>query len=646
MAGTNLSFSKVVATPTANAWSQAYSAGSLFAAISLQSDIIPQTDRNLGILGKDVISTLESEFFPLENKDLESIKGAIDSTFSRVKEDIKLSFVVCYLHENILYLYAAGGGKAILKRNEKIGTVIDSENNREVKSASGYVQNEDFIILQTEPFIRTVASPTLASALDKDTPEDVSEELAPHVHEKSEGGASAIILNYKEGIIGTEAEVAQMAALRADQNLEETEENEDTTNEEENIDQESEDIVINEDPDEVATKSTDVMQAVEPAKLTDESIEDIDQKIKSETLDENLEEKSTESLSPYLTDQKSRRKMPGFGFGKIKGLTRNKRFILLIGIILIILIVIAGIFLFVNKGGSNSEQFDQIYNSASAKFEEGQSLQDLNAELAQEKFKEAQQILVQNQDTFETGSKEDDQIEALLTQVNNVLGSSNSNTSTSTATEVDKSESQILSVQIDNPDSDYFTQNEDFIYYIDSKGVTRLDKGNSQEESIINKSWKEAGGIGVFGSNVYVLDKTNNILKFVPSGDEFTSSDYITETVDLTKSTAMTIDGSVYVLDSEGNIKKFTKGVEDDFSVSGLEKPMSSPTRITTGEDFENIYILDKGNSRIVVLDKDGKFVKAYSVDILKNARDIDPQEAKGAILILSGDKVYKINLE
>ena len=632
MAADNLSFSKVVATPTTNAWSQAYSAGSLFAAISLQSDIIPQVDENLSTLGKDVISTLESEFFPLEKKDLESIKEAINTTISKVKEDVKLSIVVCFLYDNILYLYAAGGGKAVLKRDEKIGTVIDSDEGREVKSASGYVQDKDFIVLQTQPFLRTVATPTLASALDRSTPEEVSEELAPHVHEKTEGGASAVILNYKQassGVAATEEvaedEVINPASDELGENEEKGEEISDNTKPApENT---PEDIPVSENVSEV-TKP-----------------QDLDQKTETPPLQNQPEQKTTDQIPPtYLADQKSRRKMPKIGLGKLKGLSKRK-LILLAGIILIIIVIIAGFFLFFNKG-SNSGQFDEIYNEANNKFEECQSLQDLNATLAEENCKQAQQILIQNQNTFPDGSDEDNQIEALLVQVNNALGSSGTSSSSSTATEVDKSQSQLLSVQIDNPNSDYFTQNEDFIYFINGNGVARLDKGNSQEEDIIDESWDEAGGIGIFGSNVYVLDKTNNILKFVPSGSEFTESDYITSDVDLTKSVAMGIDGSIYVLNGDGSIQKFTRGAEDDFSVSGLEKPMSSPTRIVTGEDFENIYVLDKGNSRIVVLDKDGSFIKAYSADILKNARDIDPQEAEGAIFVLSNDKVYKIDLE
>src|SRR6185503_16352179 len=97
-------------------------------------------------------------------------------------------------------------------------------------------------------------------------------------------------------------------------------------------------------------------------------------------------------------------------------------------------------------------------------------------------------------------------------------------------------------------------------------------------------------GIGVFGSNIYVLDKTENIFKFVPSGTDFTKSNYITGAPDLKGSAAMGIDGSIYVLNTDGTIDKYTKGAKDDFSVTDLEKPLSSPTRIVSYEDDSNMY--------------------------------------------------------
>lgn len=654
MAGANLAFSKVVSTPTPLAWSQAYSAGSLFAAISLQVSIHPTSEtENLSTIGKDLISTLESEFFTIENKDLESIKQAVAATFSRVKEDVASSFVICYLNDNVLYLYASGGGKAILKRGEKIGTVLEGEEGDNIKSASGYVQSGDIIVLQTKQFQRIIQSPTLASSLDKNIPEEITEELAPYVHEKPEGGASAIVLSYNEGQISPEdAAVAAAAATITTENTTETEGTSKNLTNNASAQIDDQDTQVEETPE----KTIETSEISEPI-TTPQSIEEISEIVSP--IPQPQEEirpienptpinlGSAESDSPFLADQKSRKLSAGFKAGRFKNLSRSRKLILLVGVILVVLIFAFSIFAIVNKRSSNNQElFNGIYNEARAKYEEGQSLMELNESLAMENFQAAQTLLQDNVDTFPQGSSEDEQIEALLAQVNTALGSdgSSSGGTSSQATEVEKSESQILSVAIDNPNANFLTQNEDFIFYLNSEGVNRLDKGNSEEEVIIDKAWKEEGGIGVFGSNIYVLDKSENIFKFVPSGDDFTKSSYVTgDDPDLSGASAMGIDGSIYVLNTDGTIDKYTKGAKEDFSISGLEKPMSGPTRIVTTEDGDNIYVLDKGNSRIVVLDKTGKFVKAYSADILKNARDIDPQEAENAVFVLSGDKVYKI---
>ena len=64
-----------------------------------------------------------------------------------------------------------------------------------------------------------------------------------------------------------------------------------------------------------------------------------------------------------------------------------------------------------------------------------------------------------------------------------------------------------------------------------------------------------------------------------------------------------------------------------------------------TGEDFDNIYVLDNGNARVVVLDKTGKFVKSYQAGVAKSATDIDVDEANNAIFVLSNGKIFKIDI-
>ncbi|MBP9716382.1 MAG: hypothetical protein KBD51_00375 [Candidatus Levybacteria bacterium] len=647
MAETNLAFSKVVATPTPTAWSQAYSAGRLFAALSLQTDAIPQEgEEHLNSLGKDLISTLESEFFTLEKKDLESIKQAVTTTAERVKDGVRLSFVICYLNENVLYLFATGGGKSILKRGEKIGTVLEAIEDNAIKSASGYVQEGDIIVLQTKSFTKIIPSSVLAQALDSDKPEEISENLAPHLHEKTEGAASAVVLLYKKM---TAQELSQVGL--EDSETEAIDENSDQA-EVQDIPEKSIETQTEEKTDEAPTQET-----------TNETLETQTEGLeKSETgFNESPEAKigeekptqleTTETPSPFLTDQipTRRRKMSmGANLGFLKKLPGNlghsRKIILTIVIALIVVIVISGILALFNRQNKGTEEkFAGVFNVAQEKYDEGVSLKDLNSALAQESFREAKRILDENKDTFKEGSDEDDQIEKLLTKVNNEVGSSSEGGVN--APEVDKSESNLLSLEIDNEDGTHFTQNEDFVYFLDDSGANSIDKGNDTKEALFDKSWKNAGGIGVFGSNIYVLDKDTGISKFVPSEDDYTESDYLTEEVDLSDASGLAIDGSIYILFSNGSINKYTKGAEDDFEVSGIDKEMSSPTRIVTGEDFDNIYVLDNGNARVVVLDKTGKFVKSYQAGVAKNATDIDVDEANNAIFVLSNSKIFKIDI-
>jgi hypothetical protein len=640
MAGTNLSFSKVVATPTQTAWSQAYSAGSLFGALSLQTDPALQTNvENLSNVGKDLISTLESEFFPLENKDLDSIKQAIATTISKIGVGIIPSFVICYLNENVLYLYAAGGGKAVLKRGEKIGSVLEGVDQENIKSASGYVQNGDVIVLQTKQFQRIIASPTLATSLEKSTPDDIAEDIAPHVHDKAEGGASAVILSYKEGVID-EAIVGVAAASTLTQNVKDDSEESEEVDQTQNATETETELTS-----QTETKKDETDSEIESAYTKDLTTEDKNDQPVQNPSPANLP-KIDEVESAFPAQPKSRRKLSiGFGFKK---LSRSRKIMLVIGIVLVVLIIVVAILALRNtKDSNNQELYEGIYNEAQEKYDEAQSLKDLNASLSQESLKKAQSILEQNKDTFPQGSEEDQKIEELLAQVNSQLQSGGGSSESSQATEVDKSESKLLSSEIDNSDADYFTQNEDFIYFLDGSGANSIDKGNDSKKVVIKKSWTTPAGVGVFGSNIYVLDKDDTLLKFVPSGDEYAKNNYFSgDSPDLSSSAAMAIDGSIYILSSDGTIKKFTKGSEESFSVTGLDKPLSSPTRIFTGEDFDNIYILDKNNSRVVVLDKSGKFVKAYSASIIKSAKDIDVSEVDKKILVLSDGKIYKIDIK
>ena len=96
----------------------------------------------------------------------------------------------------------------------------------------------------------------------------------------------------------------------------------------------------------------------------------------------------------------------------------------------------------------------------------------------------------------------------------------------------------------------------------------------------------------------------------------------------------------------DGKIDKFLKGTKQSFNVTGLNKPLSNPTRIYTDADSDSIYILDKGGSRVVVLNKEGNFTTDYSASLLKNALDFEVLEKDKKINFLADKKVYQIEIK
>lgn len=198
----DLVFAKIVATPTLNSWSQAYNAGSFFAVLSLAKNTASEED-SLNALGKEILELLEQEYFSLEVKNLESIKQAVITTSKKVPEGVMSCLIVGSIqsfpaNKHVLYVFVYGGGKVILQREEALGTIIRlTRGQANILSASGFLQDKDLIILETEQFGKIVSNEELKNALDHLPPQDIAETLAPKIHETAEGGACAIIVFYQ-----------------------------------------------------------------------------------------------------------------------------------------------------------------------------------------------------------------------------------------------------------------------------------------------------------------------------------------------------------------------------------------------------------------------------------------------------------------
>lgn len=565
---------KIVASPTLSSWSQAYNAGKLFAVLSLEKAADEQEaeseENTLASVGKEILENLEAEFFSLENKNMVSIKEAIERSLQYPK-DFSLSLAVGVVVKNILYAYGLGKGKISLKRQEKMGTILDSS--AELSSSSGFLEDKDILILQTSQFATIISNEELAKSLDSQPPSEISEILAPIIHEKESGGASAIIVEYKK-------------------------------------EEEAEPLPMPEPPSEPAAEIPSEQSKKIPV--------------------------SPAFLEKYLAFAKER--LQNF---KFQSFDHSRKLFLTIAVLLVIVLLASAVLSIKNKNDQKSKAlYNQYYVAASQKYDEAQSLMDLNKSSARDDLNSAQKLLTQGQTKFSKGSHERAQIDDLLKKVDALLLSS-ANIKTVQVQQASGSDSPLLNSETSS-DVQYAAKEDNDIYTLDSNGVSKNGK------NIIKKDWGEAGGLGVYFGNVYVLDRTSKqILKYVSTSGGYVKTSYFANgtTPDVSSAQGIAIDGSIWVLLKDGTVLKFTRGNPDNLTLSGLDKNFSSPTRIFTNADSNNVYVLDNGNSRIVVFDKTGAYQSQYVSPVLKDAKDFEVTESAKKAFVLSGDKIYLLNL-
>lgn len=360
----SVTFSKIVATPTLNSWSQAYNAGKLFAVLSIEKTANQDQDADsLNLLGKSLLDKLEQEFFTLEVKDLESIKKSVLQTFENTTEGIIASFSLGFFNGNALYLFILGKGKIFIKRGDKLGNILTSSDDdlKKIVSSSGFVQNNDLIVLETSAFSDIVSPDVLSSSLETGTPTDATETLAPKIHETEDGRASAIIIKYNEPQNETQAIIAE-------------------EKEEENMD----------------------------SIITHQKANMLDSFKKTITL---FSGKAFSLFQSKLKPQNFK--------------SNPKKKIFFITAVTIAVILVFSIITAVNNQNNAkiASLFSEVFPQAQKKYDEGESLLDLNKNLAKDSFLTAQKILEENKSKFPEKSKEKEQIDALLKNVNDKLTS-------------------------------------------------------------------------------------------------------------------------------------------------------------------------------------------------------------------------------
>lgn len=188
-------------------------------------------------------------------------------------------------------------------------------------------------------------------------------------------------------------------------------------------------------------------------------------------------------------------------------------------------------------------------------------------------------------------------------------------------------------------------QTNDLLAFLDNEGYKTYDIANSQTKD----SYKLENVSLIYPYSGYIYTLSNDILTRNSVKDGALEGTLWGQNQDFRNAKSLSIAYSVYLLKENGELVNYSGGVKTDFAVLGLDKPFSDPVKVVADIDFSYIYVADKGNNRIVVLDEKGALVKQYKNEddsLWKDIRGVSVSSDEKTLFILDSSKVYKLNVE
>ena len=635
-----LKTAKIVGTTTDQAWSQVHTfsptedekllkRGHFLAVISL-SDLAKGIEP--AAAGKEMISRLHEEYYGhLEEKAIHQLAKALEQILAETKEEAKVEIEAVALVEGVIYFAIAGKGKILIQRKGRLATILSGKE-KKVEVASGRVESGDLFLLGSQKFFSLLDEEVIKTALSANSTNEAAELLMPVVHKQEENGATAA------SVLKLEAKIEEKEAL------------------------DSEEVLLEKKPEVVSKRLVKEMvlgkisQILKPiTKMGQMFFLKVGKKLKRRAI--------------YLSGEESKKQKP-------------KRTLITVALILAVLLLVSAVLGIRQKNRQqDGSGLGMILKQATIKKEEGEALIDLNPIRARQLLIEARELIEEidaenmTQAIFDLQAELEQSLSSVMREheveprslfdlviIKDDAWGNDLAVSGEEMIVFDQSKKTIYKVGIDGKNSSILTGGEDLsggqqvaaflpkIYLLTDRGILQFDRETKRQSLVIetDENWGEIVDLRAFGGNLYLLDKQGEIWKYPGLEGGFGSYRrwVKNEEADFSNAVAMSIDGSVWVLKNDGRIWKYTQGVKDTFVIAGLDKPLDNPAAIFTDDDQENLYLLDKGNSRVVVINKSGEYHSQYLWQGASEATALIASEEEKKILLLSGNKIYEIEIK
>lgn len=596
-----LEIAKIVGALTERGWSQVHTfipeekeklalRGQFLAVMNLTSE---GEGIDIASAGREIISRLHEEYYgSLEKRPFAQLESSVERVIQEAEGEAKIEIVAGCLIDDVLYLAIVGGGKALLLRGGKLVTIVQGSFSQATETASGYLQESDVFLLGTGSFFEVVGGGVIQAALATGSAQEAVEVLTPAVLGKEEKGLAAAVI----------------------------------------------------------------------AKAKEEEPESLPQP-KKEAL-----KKLLLKIKQKITERPSK---------------KPKKSLFTVALVLFLLLGISvGLGARQRKRQTAERKIKTVLEQVKAKKEEGEAILSLNPAKARELLKEAEELLKQvggDKQELETSLSsvlQEYEVEPSLFFDLELIkkGARGSDLSFFGGQLVilDKENLAVYGIGVGDKKSAILAGGKEIegasqvvafgpkVFILTNEGIFQTDKEGENLSLVVkaDKEWQEIVDFQVFGGNLYLLDK-NTIWQYpafadLPAGKAGasvgkpafgTKKQWLKGEADFSNAAMMAIDGAIWVLKSNGIIEKYLRGDKDSFGAAGLDKPFLEAEVLYTDSEQEYLYVLDKGNSRVVVLNKNGEYHSQYLGPEIKNANGLVVSEKEKKIFLLGGSKVYQIEL-
>lgn len=624
MTNLNLQTARLVGRADEKNWSQVHvfapddsqkkvKYGTLLASLSLKSG-----SQNALNWGKELLQRIHEAYFSCQKTTpFECLKDLVEKIDKELEKSELVNVVLGVVWQkdsnSWLYLTKLGQGQVWVKRAQKMMPV--SLDSKEV--VSGRIKSSDMVMLATQSLVDLVGANRLKTGMLETSPQKVVEVLAPFIQGSGESGQAALVC-----------------------------------------------FSLNQSPP--------LDKKDKQAKVT------LKNRFQAagQVFKQNFERLKKRSQPPLKIKSGDKQSSTGSKSKKKTGIS--------VGLILLLLLVLT-VFL----GGKKRQekqvgmQINPVLKKVEAKLTEGQSLSSINPLRSKVILNEALSLLDQEMSRFDQDSSQYQRLKTKKGQVSDVLGQISR--SFEDEGEVwfdlglvkpdfkgeswdwgeegllifDPSQQTLVKVNHKNKSADILAGGEEVsgyqqvaytlehAYLVGSSQILQVNQERQTVQVVkSDQDWAQVEAVTGFSNNVYLLDQ-NQILKFPAVnrgiGD---ARNYLNEGIKLEGGIDLAIDGSVWVLQNNGVVSKYIRGQKDAFRLMGLNQPLKKPTKIFTSETHNNLYILDPQATKVVVVDKAGEFRAEYVWPGLAGGLDIFADEEQGLILVLTGEKIFSLEIK